>query len=205
MIRYAREVEGDTMSSYAISITKSVSFQGAAEEFSNAYTFDTAAGESFNDIQNIDWLVALEKAVFGTNVTFIRAASYGIGGTNAGNVMREVKDLTGTGSQNGMDMYRECALLVNFQLPRSLILRRRRIGRKWLHLGKFKTAPGSTTEAQSGSAAIAAADQTWYITNYAQKLVTETPPGGGDFSSGGDAFTSPTIAPYLEHRQLGRS
>lgn len=142
--------------------------------------------------------------MFGTGVTFLTAKSYGIGGPNISNVMREIKDLTGTGSQAGPAMYKECAILINFELPRSLILRRRRVGRKWLHVVNSPDLAAIGGSTVTGETALSTTTRNFYLTNYAQVLVDEAWPGGAEFASGGDPFTNPTVGDYLEHRQFHR-
>jgi hypothetical protein len=191
------------MAEFAIQIVKETSFQGAAEEFSNVYTLSTEFAEGFNDIAAIDAIVAIERAVFGTSVNFRQANSYDLGPINAANVMREVKDLSGTGAVSGNACYKECAVLFTWELPRSLILRRRRIGRKWLHVCMVPSGIASPGAFLDGSAIIPAAMRTFYLDNYAIPLTTGTF-GGADFASAGDPFTSPAVNDYLEHRQFHR-
>jgi hypothetical protein len=191
------------MSEFAISIEKSSSFQGRTEVWSNVYTFSTATGETFDDQLNTNWLVGIEKAVHGTSVNFLTAKSYGVGSSAALNTMRLVSDLTGTGSQTGFDIYKECAILFKFALPRSAILQHKRQGRKWLHVCKMRSAPNSAATVGTGQDPIASGDITWYTANYTTPLMG-APPGGGDFASKGDGFSLPVIHPYLEHRQFPR-
>lgn len=195
------------MAGFAVEITKEQSFQGAAEEYSNVYTVYTNVVEDFDDVAAINSIVALEKAVHFAPVRFKSASTYGIDGPDITNVMREIVDLTGNGERTGGIIYAECAVLLQFALPRSLILRRRRIGRKWLRLGGLSTNSSSGTgSAQvgvvAGSMPLQTADITPVMT-FANGLINNQH-GGGTFASSGDPFTDPTVFPYLEHRQFHR-
>lgn len=192
------------MAQYAIQIEKEMSFQGVLERFSNVYTFDTGTLESFNDADIINRLVQLEKAVHGTKVSFKQGKSYGIAGPNLGNVMREIIDLSGTGAVAGSTIYPECAVMIAFTLPRSPILKRRRVGRKWLHVGQLPSLGSATDDVQKGIAQLPADVQNFYLTNYATPLVTEAWSGGATFASNTDPFTSPDVHNWLEHRQFHR-
>ena len=149
-------------------------------------------------------LVQLEKAVHGTKVSFKQGKSYGIAGPNLGNVMREIIDLSGTGAVAGSTIYPECAVMIAFTLPRSPILKRRRVGRKWLHVGQLPSLGSATDDVQKGIAQLPADVQNFYLTNYATPLVTEAWSGGAVFASNTDPFTSPDVHNWLEHRQFHR-
>lgn len=194
------------MAEYAIQIVKRMPFQGAGEEFSNVWTFGTGLSESLDDEANIDFLVAAERAVHSNQVTFVRASSYGIGGPDAGNVMREIKDLSGVGTMAGStDLYRECANMISFDLPRSLLLRRRRIARKWFHSGSpFPAGTASAQQLAAGVAAYPAATQSFINGWWTGTLNGGALPGGGQLGSNGDAWGVPTVYPYVEHRQFHR-
>lgn len=192
------------MAEYAVAIEKDTLFQGQLERFSNVYTFDTGVTESFEDLPIITRLVEIEKAVFGTAVNFRLGRSYGIAGPSIGNVMREVVDLTGTGTQTGPTVYRECAVCVTFDLPRSLILRRRRIGRKWLHVVNTPSTAAISTGGRDGSQAMDLGALNFYRTNYGEPLVNEAWPGGAEFASSGDPFANAQVVEFLEHRQFHR-
>ncbi len=192
------------LAQYAVSIEKAVSFGGVDEAFSNVYTFDTGTFEGFDDVPIINRLVAIEKGVFGDVVNFTTARSYGIAGLAATNVMREIIDLSGTGAQAGESIYAETAVLVTFDLPRSAILRRRRIGRKWLHLCKLGGPLVVGALAIAGRAALPADAQGYYKQNYGDLLVNEAWSGGAEFASNGDPFTNSSVDPWLEHRQFHR-
>jgi hypothetical protein len=182
-----------------------MSFQGHAEDFSNVWTVDTALAESFNDVATINQIVAFEKALHTNHVSFIRASSYGIGGTDAGNVMREILDLTGLGTVSpGNDLYRECALRVTFELPRSLILRRKRTASKWFHLGAIPNVTGWSSGMASGATILTPGVQTWFTNLWNTHNMDDTLAGGGVLAVGGDPYGPPVVSPYMEHRQFKR-
>jgi hypothetical protein len=84
-----------------VSITKSVSFRGATQEFSNVYYYETlqlpteAEAETF-----IDNIVTLEKTFHSTGVTFVRGRVWSQVGTPAQNNMIKQKNLSGTGARS---------------------------------------------------------------------------------------------------------
>lgn len=198
------------MADIAVQILKSLMFQGVREQYSNVYTFnvDMLSGGVETDEVVIDRLVGLERAVHTPVVTFEGARSYSIGGLQATNVMRAVRDniaLPGLAPADEQAMYRECAFRIDFQLPRSLVLRRRRIGRKFLHTGAAPMlgAVGVGTFDVAGEQPLAGAFRDELLARYATPLTTGWPEGW-EFGSHGDPFTDPSVFEYLEHRQFHR-
>lgn len=196
------------MARVGVSITKSVSFRGVAQEFGNTYYYETPLPvvESVAD-SLIDNIVAKEKALHSTVISFVFARCWSAGGTKAENNMIKQKALSGTGTGaspvSGMD--RERAFLVRFRAgvdtrgnPVYL--------RKWWHLmvgslggnavgaGQFE----NTTQlaASSRSSLEASAD--------AFKSITALPQNFDLVSEKGRGISGATKAhDWLEHRQLG--
>lgn len=103
------------MAEIGVSITKSVSFRGGTQEFSNVYYYNLlalpseAAAESF-----IDNLTTLEKTFHSTQVTFVRGRCWSQVGTPAQNNMIKQKNLSGTGAR---------AAVANMDKERAYLLR----------------------------------------------------------------------------------
>lgn len=88
------------MARIGVSITKSVSFRGAIQEFSNVYYYDVSALPSVSEADTfIDNLTTLEKTFHSTAVTFVRGRCWSQIGTKEQNEMISQKNLTGTGAR----------------------------------------------------------------------------------------------------------
>lgn len=140
----------------AVAITKSTLWHGVQEEFDNIYYFDGPifqAGDA-NYQRLVDALVAAEKPVYGTNVTFKKARVWSAGGTVIQNVTIGIYDLTGTGSLGGDTIFKEAASLVEWECERPNILGRKVYLRKYIRHG---AVPATTTlTVRSGEAPLAA-------------------------------------------------
>src|SRR5215212_8622230 len=130
-----------------VSITKSVSFRLATQEFSNVYYYEMLA---FPDVAAadtlIDNLVTKEKTFHGTSVTFVRGRLWKQIGTPAENEMITQKNLSGTGAR---------AAATNLDKERAWLFRVRAgvdsrgnpvYLRKWYHAcAEFVSAQGVNT------------------------------------------------------------
>lgn len=192
-----------------VSITKSTSFRGVAEEFSNTYYYNVGLIVTAAVADNlIDAVAGLEKPMFASNVTFVRGKVWSTGGTKAENQMLAQKNLSGTGTNAASAstaMDKERAFLVRARAGvdtkgRPVYLR------KWWHLG-IGTVNGVAVDNNmlQNTSQLTSAQRTqlqnWFdsfklLTNLAQNftLVAES----------GREITGDTVAhPYLEHHQLG--
>jgi hypothetical protein len=196
------------MSRVGVSITKSVSFRGVAQEFSNTYYYETPLPVIASVADSlIDNIVAKEKAIHSVVVSFLFARCWSAGGTKQENNMITQKSLSGTGSgvspQSGQD--RERAFLV-----------RARAGvdtrgnpvylRKWWHLevGSFSGANVPAAALENTGQLTSASRTTLENAFDGFKTITALPQVFDLVSEKGRAITGATQAhPYLEHRQLG--
>lgn len=191
------------MGNFKIIITKEVDFQGRKEQFSNVYTLSTGVAEAFDDGAAIDSIVELERAVHTQFVRFVRAESYGVNPVTGDNP-RFGKDLAVVGTMPYSQMtYYECAVLVQFELPRSgglIGIGRKRRLKKWLHSGALGGA--ETTEQVRGSAALSVAQKARFMDSYATPLMNQEHGGGRLAALNGDLPSSAAVHDYLEHRQF---
>jgi hypothetical protein len=190
-----------------MSITKSTDFQGKAEEFSNTYAYTGVEDSDAAINALIDAVVALERQIFSTVVTFVRVKVWQTNGVGP-NVMRVTRDLTGAGTAiNEAGMYRECVQMVRWPLParvslsitgNNLVKRVSRYLRKYLHTGSSHGYPISG----GGAAHVVGAGLP--LRTYAEGVV-QPRPGAFLCSPEGDQTTAgPTFGKYLEHRQFPR-
>lgn len=192
-----------------VSITKSVTFRGVAQEFSNTYYFESGVG-SFGSVEGdalIQAVVVLERPMHANTINFVRGRAWTTGGTPGSNQMVSVVPLTGqgTGGSESQAMDRERAFLVraragNDSKGRPVYLR------KWWHLCLASVnAVGidNTMLQNTGTLTTAQRSQleTWF-----NGFKTITSPGGPYVlcaESGRDIDGSTTAHKYLEHHQLG--
>lgn len=196
------------MARVGVSITKTVSFRGVAQEFGNTYYYQTPLPviESVAD-GLIDAIVTKEKAIFSATVNFLYARCWTAGGTPSENNMLKQKQLSGTGSAAGplSGQDRERAFLVRFRAgvdtrgnPVYL--------RKWWHLNVGSmSAVNVPSTALENTATLPTAIRTALETAAdGFKSVTSTPQVFQLVSEKGREIDGATQAhPYLEHRQLG--
>jgi hypothetical protein len=197
------------MSITGVSITKATSFRGVAQEFANTYYYQTPLPVTEGTADSlIDAIVALERPMHGTNVSFIRGRAWSAGGTPAENNQLASKLLTGNGtnsaSQNA-SMDKERAFLVRIRAGvdsrgRPVYLR------KWFHLdvgtvGGVAISGGALQNTASLTAPQRSQLETW-MNSF--KNVTAGAQGFDLVSEKNRSITGATQAhPYLEHHQLG--
>jgi hypothetical protein len=123
------------MTRVGISITKSMSFRGVAQEFSNVYYYDGLAGTpSIAQAESlIDELVTKEKTFHSADCTFVRGRLWVQTGDKATTQMITTKALSGTGTP---------AVTANMDCERAFLFRLRAGNdsrgnpvylRKWYH------------------------------------------------------------------------
>lgn len=196
------------MAILAVSITKSTSFRGVQQEFSNTYHYNYGGvvGAGSGD-SAIDAVVAIEKPMHSANVNFIRGRCWTAGGTKAENNMISTKALSGagTGGAGASNLDKERAYLVRFRAGNDsrgnpVYLR------KWWHLDLIVIAGNTvSTAALQNTGTLDSAMRT-QLESYGNNLKTITISGlpGTLVSEKGRGIDGATQAhQYLEHHQLG--
>jgi hypothetical protein len=198
------------MARIGISITKSVSFRGATQEFSNVYYYQNAAGLPNEATAGglIDEIVADEKTWHSTAVTFVRGRCWSQEGSPAANQMINQKNLSGTGTQSQN---------TNFDRERAFLLRLRAGNdsrgnpvylRKWYHsCGEFDAAAPVSAAILSNTASFSTAQRN-AIAAKVDPLISigEGVEEWHICSKNGRGITPNSLwlaHAYLEHRQLG--
>ena len=193
-----------------VSVTKSISFRGAAQEFTNTYYYNTQniiSGPIADALT--DAVVALERPMHGSNVSFVRAKCWSTGtGSPSTNEMMVQKNLSGVGTNAAVSPTnhdRERAYLVRFRAGsdskgRAVYLR------KWWHLEINALATIPISNAQLQQTAQLDATQRAQLVTYANAFKSLTVLGSTFdlVSQKGRAIDGATTAhPYFEHHQLG--
>lgn len=87
------------MPRFGVSITKSTSFRGGVQEFSNVYYYESISLPTESEATTIiNNLKALESTFHSSAVTFTRGRLWSQGGSPSTNNMIRQQNLTGTGS-----------------------------------------------------------------------------------------------------------
>jgi hypothetical protein len=193
-----------------VSITKSTTFRGAAQEFANTYYYETPSVDQTAYAGTlITALVDRERPMHASSVNFVRARAWSAGGTKAENQQLEQRNLSGTGSggttPNALD--RERAFLVraragNDSKGRPVYLR------KWWHLGISIKGGESLSDGQMGNTATLGSGMRNALVadfnSFKTIITTGSPTGSRLVSEKGREIDGDTVAhPYLEHHQLG--
>lgn len=192
-----------------ISITKSVPFRNSVQEFSNVYYYQNTGSlpSQSGAAAMIDELVAIEKTMHSTAVTFVRGRCWSQGGSPGTNEMIEQHNLSGTGSQT---------LVTNMDKERAFLFRWRAGSdsrgnpvylRKWYHsCGRFDVAVAVATSYLENTTGFTSGERTT-LEGKANNINTLTSGGGGwelVAKSGRQRTTGAAVAhPFLEHHQLG--
>lgn len=187
--------------SVSVSIEKSVIFQGRRETFSNVYRYEVPQDDEQYLTSLADAVMALERLVHSTDVRFDHARVWGTGiPPNYMHVSKAYTNVNGSSTPN--PLYRECAILIKWPLPRKFGLNRSvtRSLKKWLHscsyLGIMASGDGTAMLSNPGAGS--------NLETYLQGIQT---PVTGAILEGPDG-TKPTggavLHPYLEHRQFPR-
>lgn len=198
------------MTRIGISITKTIAFRSANQEFSNVYYYDglNSVPSDSEAAGYIDTAVTREKLIHSLNVSFSRGRCWLETGVKSTSEMLNQHNLSGTGS---------AATVANMDRERTYLFRLRAGNdsrgnpvylRKWYHsCGRFGTAAAPTP------------GQLEQTTGFAQSerdaLVAQLPPigsisGGAGVgtlvSKKGRVTTAGALwsaHPFLEHHQLG--
>lgn len=189
------------MAVFGVSITKSMEWRGAQQEFSNVYHYQTAVGQPFDDEGIIAAVVAAERPLHATSVTFETGRTWGPTENGpAASVMREIVDLSGQGGATPLtNAYKETALLISWPLGRYGSRNRPQFLRKWLH------TLASGGRGLDGSSRSDVSPQN--VLDYIAAVTALSDPAFGDLdlcTADGRVPVGPAVQyPYLEHRQLG--
>jgi hypothetical protein len=193
----------------AVSITKTLSFRGVAQEMSNTYYYQSVQGSlsEADGLALIDAIVALEKPMHSSAVTFVRGRAWSAGGTPAQNNMIAQKALSGngTGPTDHSQLDRERAFLVRFRAGvdskgRPVYLR------KWWHLCiQSLNAETLSTGVLSNISQLSSGQRAQLVTWANQfKDVTANAVSYALVGPTGRPIDGATVAhPFLEHHQLG--
>jgi hypothetical protein len=197
------------MARIGISITKSVSFRGATQEFSNVYYYETSGVPTQAQADTfIDNITAMEKTFHSTLVTFVRGRCWTAGGTPAANEMISQKNLSGTGARTTIGSFdKERAYLV--RLRAGVDSRGNPVYfRKWYHAcGQFTAATGIGANQLDQTTQISTADKAAIVAAVAgigdangSPLLPRLQSKAGRNPDTGATWQSHN---YLEHHQLG--
>jgi hypothetical protein len=196
------------MARFGFTVTKTVTFRGVAQHFSNTYYYQralwTPADSQLSGM--IDEIVATEKKLHSIDVQFVRGQCWSADGTPGQNVMRVQKVLTGTGLGLAVTtMDRERAILIRW--PAGKDVRGKPVYlRKWFHVsGDLQSASAFVTNALLQNTAGMADSQRTTIAGIAEELrelgISETYQLCA--ASGRENQGSAQCHKYLEHHQLG--
>jgi hypothetical protein len=197
------------MALVGVSITKSVAFRDAVQEFSNVYHYQWTGlnpGVTLAE-QLIDRLVELEKPLHGSSISFVRGRCWSAGGTNAENEMIIQKALTGVGTSGlSTSMDKERAYLIRWRAGvdsrgKPVYLR------KWYHLQAQFSGAAVTAGITENATGFTTAQRTTIANQFnpfnpcvfnsgavSANLVSEKNRG---------SVTTAEAHKYLEHHQLG--
>jgi hypothetical protein len=197
------------MARIGISITKSVAFRNATQEFSNVYYYQNSGALPDETSANalIDELVTFEKTIHGSSVTFVRGRCWSQVGSPSSNNMIAQKNLSGTGSLTpNATVDRERAFL--FKIRAGVDSRGNPVWlRKWFHAcavfpgmsldttilanstGFSQGQRDGGTSAMSTISAIGGGTEEWKLVSKAGRAI--------------DSGATWVAHPFLEHHQLG--
>ncbi len=121
------------MALYGLTVTKSTLWHGNLEEFDNTYYYEGPAEPPAGDgLSRFAFAVAdAERNIHGSNVNFERVRVWTAGGTIAQNETILLVDLTGTGAAIGAPIFKEAAVVVEWECER------KNIDGKKVYLRKF--------------------------------------------------------------------
>lgn len=195
----------------AAAVTKSLSWRGHVEQFSNVWHYDFGVGGGITPgamSALADKIVTEEKLVHSSYVTFVSTRVWETGGTAAENETLLIRDESGTGSLAAVQgIYAECAVLVQWYTGRHSTTGRRIYLRKFIHP---QYLPSSVSGVERGSAPLGSAQKAPFLT-FGQNMrafnllagleaVTMESPSGDNNAN--DA--SVTVADYMHVRQFTR-
>lgn len=196
------------MATYAYQITKTRTFRGSQERFSNVYNFEHGAVALDETLakQTAEAIAAKEKEFHGSGVQFVEWACWGpLHLPKEQRLMIADGPLTGAGALTaGTQLPAEGSVVFQWYLGRNAKGHRNRFLRKFYHVGMMPTA--NQTNAANQESQIAAADITFYTgkANDLKNLAVGTgtvqlvAPDGDNLPLG----TNPEILKYVRTRQL---
>jgi hypothetical protein len=193
------------VSIYACSITKSTTWRGSYEEFSNVYHYNmgafNAAGGSWQSWA--EGLANAERPIFDNAVAFKSYRWWGPIGDPATSVTQALGDLTGFGSMiSGYETYKELAVVLAWPLARSAATGRKRFLRKYLHTCDIGVASASAGT-QGGPLGLDFKNQVIAYANVVDDMSWSV--GGTICAPQGDGPTgAPYVLPYAHIRQFRR-
>ena len=186
----------------SISISKTILWRGAQEEFSNVYTYDGPTPDVALAESLINAISDAERAIFANTVTFKQGRAWTAGGTPAQNETILIKDLSGPGSnQSGGQMNAEQCYLVEWKTARPSATGKPVRLKKFLHTGKALGTDGTLVLMNEAKISQAAID---ILKAYMVKVEQPQVPGGPwRLASLSDRiFQSQLVFPWIEHREF---
>lgn len=197
------------MAIYAASVTKSRSWHGATEKWSNVYHYSLATNLDVTLATDlVDQIAAAEKLCHATTVTFEDGRVWEVGGTPAQNETIVIRDLSGTGSvAPSAAYYLESTIVARCDTNRNTSTGKRIYLRKYYHTG---VVPSASNAQLSGESALGATQKGLVITcmeslrevtlSPGSILVTLCAPGGQQVSDSRPV----TALDYMATRQFRR-
>jgi hypothetical protein len=196
------------MAIYEVALTKGSTFkEKSGLEWTNVYTLSTPGLDDLDAEAAIDSLVRLERPVHATDVTFVRATVYERATLSTRMIPLYGKALEGVGEvSTGAIIYKECCVLVQWELPRagglSGIGRSRRLS-KWLHVNQLASSnPGASV--LQGAGAFPATLIDIYLDLYANPAKNQTHGGGKLSNPRGIEPVGVKVVPHVQHHQFHR-
>lgn len=192
-----------------VSITKSVAFRGATQEFSNVYYYEVDSTPANTDAATlIDNLVTLEKTFHSTSVTFVRGRCWLETGNKLTSEMIEQHNLTGTGARSTVASFDpERAFL--FRIRAGIDSRGNPVYlRKWYHsVGNFSSLNTVTASQLSQGTSFSTLERNNLVT--AMTDISDANNSAGNPKLCSKAGRQPDLLAlwdahrFLEHHQLG--
>jgi hypothetical protein len=182
-------------------ITKRVDFQGERNEFSNRYVYRYPGNpDEAECLLLLTALLNAEIPVHSSLITFLRGAVWGGGAPPNRMIASAPLVAVGTAAASSQ-MYRECAYLIKWPLPRAFGLLRstQRSLKKWLH--SCSNLAGTDT---TGNTQLTALSGVSALQTYANTVDTPRPDALLVSPSDVRPNGPPTLHPYLEHHQFPR-
>lgn len=145
------------MGAYGVTVEKTMNFRGKDELVSNTYHYAITSPLEI-DYENLaDAVVERDKAAHTNQFTYRTVRVFGpTEGSKADNLMRLVKDLTGTGTRTagGSEIYRELTACSQIYVGRSPVKNRKVFVRKYIRLMTLHNNLSSPTSGQLNAAEI---------------------------------------------------
>lgn len=182
-----------------VAITKRSMFQGQNNEYSNVYSYQVITADEPNMRSLVEYVRERERDIHSTAVEFIAGRCWELG--TLSNVMVVSDTWTGLYGRaiDHAAMYKECAILVQWPLPRVVSggRSRHRALKKWFHTNSLHGYGSSGEQARSALATT----ETLYI---ALQGLSDPNISGATICNedGEEPTTGFKVGKYLEHRQF---